>query len=717
MGTLLLLTAGTVLWAVADSGFAYFGQQETYYSGHPIDIGWFGGYLLLALAALSPRRVDPATEMIEAEHTAPVWVFAPYVPVVFAVMAASFREWSDSKLGVFMAWGMLVLIILVVAHQILASFENVGLGRSLRARTIALSERERWFRSLVQNSSDVVTVVDEEGRIQYQTPSVKRVFGYEPDSLVGHLLETVVPPGDAGALRDALARAVSNPGSITEFEIKMRHQYGEWCDTETTITSLIDDPGVRGLVLNTRDTSAQEELEARLSHQAFHDALTGLANRELFLDRVGHALERIRRDVQPLAVLFLDLDGFKGVNDSLGHARGDELLVLVAERLASCLRPGDTVARLGGDEFGILLDGIDSPDDAPHTGRRIREVLGKPFMLDGREVLVQGSLGIAVTEDGDTTADELLRNADLAMYRAKTSGTGGIEVFETSMHSALVRRMELENDLRHALERDEFVLHYQPVLDLNRCRLTGVEALVRWRHPSGKLLSALDFIPLSEETGLIADIGAWVLREACLQGAAWHQMLDDCDRADFKLAVNLSGRQVTAPDLIGTIKRALRDSGLPPSTLVLEMTESVMITSSQDTLALLRELKDLGIQLAIDDFGTGYSSLSYLSRFPVDLLKIDRSFVEKIATDAQSAELVQTIVQLGRSLDLQTVAEGIETSEQLGTLRRIGCSYGQGFLFSRPVPAEEITAMVATRMPPLFRHGQAPELVLAGEAH
>jgi diguanylate cyclase (GGDEF)-like protein/PAS domain S-box-containing protein len=593
-----------------------------------------------------------------------------------------------------------------VAHQILASFENVGLGRSLRARTIDLSERERWFRSLVQNSSDVVTVVDEEGRIAYQTPSVKRVFGYEPDSLVGHLLETIVPPGDADALRETLTRAAANPGSITEFAVKMRHQYGEWCDTESTITSLVDDPGVRGLVFNTRDTSAQQELEARLSHQAFHDALTGLANRELFLDRVRHALDRTRRDVNPLAVLFLDLDGFKGVNDSLGHARGDELLVLVAERLSSCLRPGDTVARLGGDEFAILLDGIDTGADASVTGKRLREVLGAPFVLDGREVLVQGSIGIAVTEDGHAEADELLRNADLAMYRAKLRGDGGIEVFESSMHTALVRRMELENDLRHALERNELVLHYQPVLDLQRCRLVGVEALVRWQHPSGSLLSALEFIPLSEETGLISEIGAWVLREACKQGAEWHQTLSESDRADFKLAVNLSGRQIGSPALIGTIKDALTVSGLDPSTLVLEMTESVMITSTPDTVELLRQLKRLGIQLAIDDFGTGYSSLSYLSRFPVDLLKVDRSFVEKIASDSHSAELVQTIVQLGRSLGLQTVAEGIETSEQLGALRRIGCEFGQGFLFSRPVPAEEITAMMRTNLPPLFRHGQ-----------
>jgi EAL domain-containing protein (putative c-di-GMP-specific phosphodiesterase class I) len=281
------------------------------------------------------------------------------------------------------------------------------------------------------------------------------------------------------------------------------------------------------------------------------------------------------------------------------------------------------------------------------------------------------------------------------------------------MHTALLRRLELENDLRHALERDELVLHYQPVLDLQTFRLIGVEALVRWQHPGGSLLSALDFIPLSEETGLISEIGAWVLREACTQGAAWHGALSETDQAAFKLAVNLSGRQIGSHALIGTIKDALAVSGLDPSALVLEMTESVMITSTPDTVELLRQLKHLGIQLAIDDFGTGYSSLSYLSRFPVDLLKIDRSFVEKIATDAHSAELVQTIVQLGRSLGLQTVAEGIESAEQLDALRRIGCEFGQGYLFAKPVTARLITAMLRTGLP-LF--GEAPPtLAMAGE--
>ena len=706
MVTLLLLAAGSVSSAVADSGFAFLTLKKTYFSGHPIDVGWFVGYMLLALAA---RRSDQTQEASEAaEHNVPVGVIAPYIPVLLAIGAGGYRELTRQFLGPFMAWGLLALVVLVVWHQILATFENTGLTLNLRARTLTLAEQEQWFRSLVQNSSDVVTVVDPRGVIRYQTPSVKRVFGYEPESLQGQLIDTLVPPGEASRLHDALRHAVAQPGSTTELEVKVRNQYGDWCDTESTITSLVDDPAVRGLVLNTRDTSERKRLEEQLSHQAFHDALTGLANRALFRDRVTHALESRSRDATDLAVLFLDLDGFKAVNDALGHSVGDELLVQAAQRLSASVRPGDTVARLGGDEFAVLLERIERAEEAVHTGQRLRDVLQDPFVLESREVLVRASTGIAVADSGLETADELLRNADLAMYRAKTTGEGGYELYEPSMHSALIRRIELENDLRHALERDQLTIHYQPILDLRTCEIAGVEALVRWHHPERGLVMPLDFIPLAEETGLISDIGAWVLKNACAQGAAWQRSLPEQERSRFKVAVNLSSRQLGSPTLLNVVEAALAETGLTPASLVLEMTESTVMDSTMDTVALLRRLKFLGVRLAIDDFGTGYSALSYLSRFPVDVLKVDRSFVEKVATESHSAELVRTIAQLGRSLSLETVAEGIEEFAQVEALREMGCEFGQGFLFSRPLPAEDITALLSA-VEPFGDSTSAPE--------
>ena len=421
--------------------------------------------------------------------------------------------------------------------------------------------------------------------------------------------------------------------------------------------------------------------------EAFHDSLTGLPNRALFLDRLQHALDVAARRQTELCVLFVDLDRFKAVNDSIGHAAGDELLRAVAERLSECTRAADTAARFGGDEFAVLLedDGRGVHPDA--VADRIIAAMRRPFDVEGKEVFIGATVGIAHARDASLGPDELLRNADLAMYRAKKAGGNRAATYETAMRTALLARIELEADLRHALERDELSLVYQPVVELESGRTVGVEALARWAHPTRGMIAPLTFIPVAEEIGVIGAIGRWVLREACRQLAAWRRLAPE-----LVLNVNLSAVQLRDDRLAGDVEQALRAHGLPGAALTLEITESMLLSGDEDTAARLRRLKALGLSIAVDDFGTGYSSLSYLKQFPVDALKIDKSFVDTVARSTADSALARTIVELGRGMRLETIAEGIETVEQLERLRMLDCELGQGYHFSVPLDGAELTA-------------------------
>lgn len=431
--------------------------------------------------------------------------------------------------------------------------------------------------------------------------------------------------------------------------------------------------------------------EEQLAHQTFHDPLTGLANRSLFLDRVGHALARSARQAAPLAVLFIDLDDFKKVNDSLGHPSGDRLLEVAAERLTVCVRGSDTVARLGGDEFAILVEDAHSPSEVLAIANRVAAALSSPFHISGSDLFVTASIGVAPADIGNT-ADELLRNADVAMYFAKTGGRSAIAIFEPWMQAAAHDRLQLEADMRRGLGRDEFVLHYQPIVKLETGEIIGAEALVRWRHPERGLVPPGEFIPLAEETGLIVPLGSWVLEEACRQGYAWQRALP-AGSPPLRVTVNLSSRQLQEPAVVATVRDALASSGLTPAALVLEITESVLMQNTSLTLTRLKELKELGLSLAIDDFGTGYSSLGYLQRFPIDILKIDKAFVDAVGSGGDAA-LARAVIALGDTLGMQTVAEGIEGAVQVAGLRDLGCMLGQGFHFARPMPAEELDGLV-----------------------
>ncbi|HKZ01655.1 MAG TPA: EAL domain-containing protein, partial [Pyrinomonadaceae bacterium] len=446
-----------------------------------------------------------------------------------------------------------------------------------------------------------------------------------------------------------------------------------------------------------RISRALQESKDHFRHAAFHDALTNLPNRALLTEHIKLAIERPRaRDEQLFAVLFLDLDRFKNINDSLGHIAGDQLLTATARCLEDCMRPMDTVARLGGDEFGILLDGLESQDHAILVAERIQQALTRPFDLNGHEVFITASIGITLSAGGYEDPENVLRDADTAMYRAKESGKARFELFDASMHSHAVARLQLENDLRRAIERKEFQVYYQPIISLGDDKISGFEALVRWNHPERGLVPPLEFIPTAEETGLIVDIGLQVLQESCRQLREWQSTL--CQKA-LTMSVNLSGKQFAQPDLVAQVKAILDETGLDAKYLKLEITESVVMENAEVARTMLCQLCALGVHLCIDDFGTGYSSLSYLHRFPVKILKIDRSFIGRMGPGGENSEVVKTINTLANNLGMEVVAEGVESEDQLAQLKSMNCGFGQGYLFSRPLTADAAALFVLDRQP------------------
>jgi diguanylate cyclase (GGDEF)-like protein len=454
---------------------------------------------------------------------------------------------------------------------------------------------------------------------------------------------------------------------------------------------------------------ALQESKEHFRHAAYHDALTELPNRALLTDHLRLSIERSKRRVDHLfAVLFLDLDRFKNINDSLGHSIGDQLLVAIARRIESCLRPMDTASRLGGDEFAILLDGLEDFNDAIRVAERVQHELSQPFNLSGYEVYTTASIGIALSTTGYDHPDNILRDADIAMYRAKDNGKARYEVFDTVMHTRAVALLKLENDLRRAIERQEFQVYYQPIVSLASDQIAGFEALVRWQHPDRGMVSPDEFIPLAEETALITEIGHWVLFESCRQVKQWQATY----QRPLLLSVNLSGKQFVQPNLIDQIKGILRETNFDPRWLKLEITETVVMENAEAATTMLLQLRDLGVQLSIDDFGTGYSSLSYLHRFPVTTLKIDRSFIGRMCENDENAEIVRTIMTLASNLGMEVVAEGVETEEQLAQLRELKCDYGQGYLFSKPVNSETAEALILERKSGSLNPFRADKLIL-----
>jgi diguanylate cyclase (GGDEF)-like protein/PAS domain S-box-containing protein len=554
-----------------------------------------------------------------------------------------------------------------------------------RAAEDAVRTSEQRFRSLVQRATDLTCVTDADGVLTYVSPAVDTLLGYEPEEFVGRSLDGRIHTDDRGALAAAVTGLTADPSETTTVDFRIQASDGRWRNIEAVGRNLLEDPAIRGLVWNGRDVTDRRLLQDELTHQAYHDALTGLPNRARLLDRLGLALAAPGSGV---AVLLVDLDGFKAVNDTLGHQAGDQLLRQVAERIAGCLRIDDMGARLGGDEFAVIVPAVAGPDLLA-IGTRILAAIREPFAILGRTVIVGASIGVATGEPG-TGANDLIRDADIAMYTAKAAGKNRVELFEPLMLDHTTERSTLEQELNGAIARGEIQVYYQPIVDLASGRILALESLARWRHPDRGFVSPGVFIPIAERTGLIVELGRHMLFEACAAAARWRHGLPDHN--NLGITVNVSGRQALSGDLVAQVTGALESTGLAAGALTLEVTESVLLDDTDDVRAHFTALRDLGVHVAVDDFGAGYSSIGSLLRFSADVLKIDRSFLE--FDSARHGSLVQAVSDLGRTLDLLVVAEGVETAEQVELARTAGCHAAQGYWFARPADEEQTTRLL-----------------------
>jgi len=609
--------------------------------------------------------------------------------------ALNLREWARG------------LTALVLMFDLYTIYQHLQLQRMRRQ----LVERDQLFQLITENAADMIAVIDSEGRRLYNSPAYEKILGYSVEELRATSSLEQIHPDDRVRVMQAASKA-RNSGHGETLEYRIRHKDGTWRVLESRANVIRGSSGeVERLVIVNRDITERKRAEATLAHHAFYDGLTNLANRTLLLDRLGRALAMSRRHQDfNFGILCIDIDGFKVINDSLGHLAGDALLIQIARRLTASLRRADTVsrapeqeqddlifagttvARPGGDEFVVLAEELRDPSDAVRIAERIQSKLASPFHVEGHEIVVTASIGIAYSSSSSKEAAGVLRDAEIAMYRAKNAGKARAEVFDQAMHEGALKRLQLESDMRKALERGEFHVYYQPIVSLESGRIAGFEALTRWQRPEG-IVNPGDFISVADETGIILSINRQLIIEACRQLQMWQRAFPS--NPPLSLSFNISPKQFAQADLPAQIGQLLRENGMDPHCVGLEITETIAMADADKSAALMAELKSLEVAIEIDDFGTGYSSLSRLREFCVDTLKVDRAFISKIDTDPETYEIVRIIMMLAHSLGLEVVAEGVESETQVALLRQLGCEFAQGYLFARPSDVETVSKLLA----------------------
>ena len=702
-----LMVGAIAAMLVTDSIYGWIQLHGSYTPGDPLDGGWILYYVLFGAAALHPSMKSVSSPTAKKVHitrgrVVGISVAALIAPIV-EMLKTSIHGDSDA---IVIGAATLVMFALVVVRMIglLRAQATAATRESVLQETVLSNASEVRLGALVEHSSEMILLLAFDTTVEYASPAVRQVLGYTVAEFVGRRFLDNIAEEDRALVQSALRRVPTRTSAPSEvFEFRIRHRDGRLLQTECQFTNLLAHAAVGAIVVNLRDVTERKRIEEQLIHQAFHDPMTGLANRALFRDRVIHALSRRSDDDRCLAVLFLDLDDFKIINDTFGHDAGDRVLQTISTRLLSALRESDTAARLGGDEFAVLLEDVASETAVSEIVADLLALISAPLSLEDKAVAVDCSIGIAVVNPTGSNrhppaVDELLRNADAAMYQAKTADGNAFRHFRPGMQETVVAQLELRADLKAAIAGNEMTLAYQPIFDLEADEITGYEALLRWEHAARGSVPPATFIPVAEDSGLIVPLDHWVLERACEDAVAFQK--DDRGPHQRVLSVNISAQQLARPEIVDEVRSALSSSGLDPHCLMLEITESVLISDVQLAIKRLTALRKLGVRIALDDFGTGYSSLSYILQLPIDILKIDKRFIDGVDGDGTEGRLTAAIIGLARTLDLRCVAEGIERPAQQERLKELGCDYAQGVLLAGPMSSDALQHLLAATAAP-----------------